>query len=276
MRVANIVVISDTHIGCKTALCPPDGIVLDEGGPPPISPWQRVLWSWWEEFWGEFVPLATRGEPYVVVHNGDAVEGSHHKATTPVTHNLHDQDLLCEKVLKPVVALCDGRYFHVRGTETHVDRSGAHEEAVAKMLGAVTNEEGRHSRQGLTLELGDRRINFMHHIGTTSSPFAQSGALQRLLVRSYVETGRRGAPPYSMLVRSHRHQHSIIHEEAAHGKVTVVTTPAWQGKTPYVFSRDGLQLSEPEIGGVVIRLADGELFTRAFVRRPDPPAAVIV
>lgn len=32
IKTDNIVVIGDLHSGCKTALCPSDGIKLDEGG----------------------------------------------------------------------------------------------------------------------------------------------------------------------------------------------------------------------------------------------------
>jgi len=274
-RVPNIVAIGDTHFGCKLALCPREGFSLDEGGTYNPSLWQQVLCDWWDEFWDDFVPTATRGEPFVLVHVGDGIDGDHHDTSTIFTRNPHDQVLMAAQMMRPVVARAR-KLFWIRGTGVHIGKSAEHEESLAQMLGAVRNDDGRHTRQELTLDLGGRRINFMHHIGTSSSPFAQSGALQRLAVRSYVETGRRGDQPYAMIVRGHRHQHSAITEEAAHGKVTVVTTPAWQGKTPYVYSRDGLQMTQPEIGGIVIRLADDELFTRAFVRRPDPPKAVAI
>ena len=281
-RVLNIVDFSDTHIGCKFGLCPPEGFVLDEGvrvgaytADDPLAVMRRTVWGWWEEFWGDFVPRATRGEPFAIVCNGDAMDGNHHGSSTPFTANTHDQVLMAHQVYKPLIDICEGRFYLIRGTQVHVGESGRDEEALGQMLNAVPFR-GRHSRWEMRARLGDRLLHFAHHIGTTTSPFAQSGALQRLAVRSYVETGRRGDPPYSLLARAHRHSHSEISEQAAHGKVTVLTTPAWQLKTPYVHSKDGLQMMQPEIGGVVIRLNDGELFTRAFVKRLAPEPEEII
>jgi hypothetical protein len=94
----NLIIFSDTHLGCKLGLCHPDGIELDDGGRYIPSKLQRSVWQWWEEFWGEWVPRVTRGEPYDVVLNGDAIEGVHHNATTPISHNIGEQIKLAEKV----------------------------------------------------------------------------------------------------------------------------------------------------------------------------------
>lgn len=268
----SIVVISDTHAGCQLGLCPPS-VKLDSGGSYAQSRLQAVAWKWWLEFWNEFVPAATKGEPYIVVHNGDCLDGVHHGATTQITHNMNDQRTIAERLLRPVVDLCGGRYYHIRGTEAHVGQSAEHEEAVAASLGAIPDEDGTHARWELRLRLGDHLIHFTHHIAASTSPFAQSSALQREAVQAYLETGRWGDNPYSMLVRSHRHQHSEVAFRSAHGKVTVVVTPAWQLKTPYVYKTNA-RMGQPEMGGVVIRLADEELFTRAFVKRISPPREV--
>lgn len=269
-RLSNIVVISDQHVGCQMGLCPAGGIPLDGGGHYRPSALQKVVWRWWSEFWRDFVPTATKGEPFVVVNNGDALEGRHHNATTQVSHNLKDQLAAARSVLAPVVDACKGQYYHVRGTEAHVGQSGENEEQLASKLGAIPNEDGHHARWELRLRLGGRLIHFTHHISTSSSPYANTTAIQRELVNSYLETGRWGDEPYSMIVRSHRHQHSEVSWQSVHSKVTGVVSPAWQLKTPFVY-RIGARMQQPEIGGLVIRLADGELFVRAFVRRIDPP-----
>lgn len=268
-EVQSIVVISDTHCGCQLGLCPPE-VALDGGGTYKASKLQRVVWGWWQDFWHEFVPVATRGEPFAVVMNGDCLDGHHHGATTQITHNLNDQRLVAEAVLGPVARAAQGRYYHIRGTEAHVGPSAADEEAVAKSLGARPDEGGNFARWELRLRLGSHLIHFTHHISASTSPFAKSGALQRESVQSFVETGKWRDEPYSMLVRGHRHQHSEVAERGAHGKITVTVTPAWQLKTPYVYKTNA-RMGQPEIGGIVIRVADGELFTRAFVKRIQPP-----
>ena len=267
--VQSIVVVSDTHCGCQFGLCPPT-VALDGGGRYEASRLQRVVWSWWREFWDEFVPNATKGEPFAVVMNGDCIDGVHHGSTTQITHNIGDQRTIAVEVLRPTVDACNGRYYHVRGTEAHVGQSGTEENAVGEALGAIRDDAGNAARWELRLRLGEHLVHFTHHIATSHSPFSASSALQREAVQSYVETGRWGDTPYSLLVRSHRHQHSEVAFRASHGKVTVTVTPAWQLKTPFVY-RIGARMGQPEIGGLVIRLADGELFTRAFVKRISPP-----
>lgn len=64
--VRNLIVFSDSHCGCRLALCPPDGIYLDDGGRYLPSAFQKKLWHWWREFWDVWVPEVTRGEPYVI------------------------------------------------------------------------------------------------------------------------------------------------------------------------------------------------------------------
>src|SRR5262249_17336948 len=132
--INNLVVVSDTHTGCKLALVHKDGAELDDGGEYHPSKLQLKLWDYWEEFWGEFVPSVVRDEPFPVVHNGDAIDGVHHQAVHQWTHNLEDQSKHAEKILAPVVDLCEGRYFHIRGTEAHVGKSGQEEERLARKL----------------------------------------------------------------------------------------------------------------------------------------------
>jgi hypothetical protein len=42
-------------------------------------------------------------------------------------------------------------------------------------------------------------------------------------------------------------------------------TPAWQGKTPFVWKVPGARLSEPQFGGVMIRRGDEEFYFRRQV-----------
>lgn len=273
--VTNIVVVSDLHSGCQFGLCPGEPVPLDGGGSYHPSRLQRVVHGWWERFWSEFVPDATKGEPFAVVVNGDATDGVHHKSTTQVSHNMEDQRSIARKLLEPVVEAAGGRFYMVRGTEAHVGQSAEHEEALARSLGALATPEsaGNRAHYELVLELGDRRVHFTHHIATSHSPFTRTSALLREMVNHYVEAGKWGDHPYSMLVRSHRHQHDEVVQHASFGKVTAVSTPAWQLKTPYVY-KISARMQQPEIGGLVIRLADKELFTRAYVQRPEPPRGV--
>ena len=180
--VKNLIVVSDTHSGCRLALMHPDGITVDGGGRYTPSAFQRKLWALWREFWDEWVPEVTKGEPFDLVHNGDAIEGVHHRATTQISHNLEDQQRIAEDVLRGPVEQCKrsgGTYYHIRGTEAHVGQSGEFEERLARTLGAKPNSEGQFARFDLWKRVGGSDgplVHCLHHIGTTSSAAHESSA----------------------------------------------------------------------------------------------------
>jgi len=267
--IRNIVVISDTHCGCRLGLCHPEGIALDDGGWYMPSAVQLKVWSWWEEFWEDWVPAATKGEPYIVVHNGDAVDGVHHDSTTQISNNLEDQGDLAYKILKPVVDKCEGRYYHIRGTEAHVAKSGREEERLAKMLGAtptISNDKRQHARWELWFNMEGDLIHFLHHIGTTSSSAHETSAINAELSASFAEAARWGEKRPSVIVRSHRHRSAEVRLPTENGYATGVVSAAWQLKTPFTYKIAGARLSPPQMGGLLIRKGDEGIFTKTFVK----------
>ena len=274
----NLVVISDTHSGCRMALCPREGVHLDDGGEYLPSELQLKLCDWWDEFWDKWVPAVTHGEPWDLCHNGDAVEGVHHDSVTQISHNLHDQGEIAYCLLQPVVDLCKasgGSYYHIRGTEAHVSKSGQEEERLAKRLGAVPNDYGQHARWELWKRVGGGLVHLLHHIGTTSSSAHESSAVNAELSTSYVEAGRWDHEPPDCLVRSHRHRCIEVRLPARkHGELryaSAIVTPAWQLKTPFAYKIAGARQSQPQIGGILIRQGDEELHTRMYVRDLERP-----
>lgn len=270
-EIKNLVVISDTHCGCRGAICTPDGATLDDGGTYMPSKLQLKLWSYWEQFWGEFVPAVTKGEPFGVVHNGDAIDGVHHGSTTQLSNNLEDQGALAYKLMRPIVEACEGRYWHIRGTEAHVGKSAVEEERLAKKLGAIPNQEGQHARYDLWKTVGPKLCHFLHHVGTTGSAAYEATAVHKELTESFVEAARWGQRPPDLIGRSHRHRciEIQIPTSGPNGEVShaiAVVTPAWQGKTPFVWKIPGARLALPQFGGIVIRHHEGELFVRKYVK----------
>jgi len=271
-RPRNLIVLSDTHCGCRLGLLHPDGITVDGGGRYLPSEFQRKMWVWWREFWDVWVPEVTKGEPFDVVHNGDAIDGVHHNSTTQISHNLEDQQRIAEAVLAPVVAQCQasgGTYYHIRGTEAHVGKSGEYEERLAKTLGAKPNPDGQYARWDLWKRVGTDDgplVHLLHHIGTTGSAAHEASAVNAELTAEYVEAARWGRQPPDFIVRSHRHRSIAVDLDSARGYAAAVVTPAWQGKTPFVFKVPGARLSEPQIGGVLIRQGDEEHYYRRWVR----------
>lgn len=257
-------------------MCPPEGYALDDGGRYKPSKLQLKMWAMWEEFWGEWVPTATDGEPYFVVFNGDGIEGVPHQSVAQVTANMENQVAHAAVVLKPVAdgaRASGGMYYHIRGTEAHVGKSGQHEEALAKELGAVPNEEGQYARYELWKRVGGSLCHFSHHIGTTGSSHYESTAVMKELTEAFVEAGRWGDEPPQVIVRSHRHRSIQIRMPAKDESAMAIVTPAWQMKTAFAHKIPGARQSQPQIGGILIRRhPGGELYCRARVWRMERPS----
>jgi hypothetical protein len=220
---------------------------------------QRQMWRLWRLFWDEWVPKVTNGEPFDLVHNGDAIEGVHHRATTQISHNLEDQQRIAEAVLRPEVERCKGSggtYFHIRGTEAHVGQSGEFEERLARTLGAKPNGEGQYARFDLWKKVGTERgplVHLLHHIGTTGSAAHEASAINAEITAVNVECARWRREPPDFVVRSHRHRYMAVDMETGRGHGAAIVTPAWQAKTPFTFKVPGARNSEPQFGGILIR-----------------------
>jgi hypothetical protein len=269
--INNVVVVSDTHCGCRVGLCPADGIRLDDGGRYGPSGLQRKLWGMWRHFWDEFVPEATRGEPFDVIHNGDAMDGQPHGSKTSISTNLVDQQRIAKACMEVPLSMSARRnYYHVRGTEAHVGKSGENEEELAETLRAKPNGEGQYARYDLWKEIGGTYlIHALHHVGATGSQAYEATAVHKELTEEFIEAARWSRKVPDVIVRSHRHRSIEItiptqratdrHET---GVSRAVVTACWQGKTPFAWKIPGARLSTPQFGGVVIRAAHGELFVR--------------
>ena len=276
--INSVICVSDLHVGCRMALCP-DSCNLDDGGIYSPSKLQKVIKAWWDEFWGIVVPNWVQGEPYAVILNGDSLDGVHHQSTTQWSNNLEDQSEAAYQLLKPIVDKCEGRFYMIRGTEAHVGKSGVEEERLAKKLGAIPNNERQHARHVLWKKIGDKKrakegflLNILHHIGTTSSMAYESSALMAELVTAQTEAGRQENRSPDVVLRAHRHRCLKIEIPTARQRGIVMTTPGWQGKTPFTYKIAGGRQSEPQFGGVLVRVSlEGELYTRHWVQSPERP-----
>ena len=251
-KVERLVVISDPHCGCRFGLCPDvKAVSLDGGGTYKPSPQQRKVAGRWDEFWGEWVKDVTEGLPYAVVVNGDALDGVHHNSTTQISHNKADQQYIAETMLKPIVELCEGRFYVMRGTEAHTGQSGEDEERLAKALGAVPDQDGRYSRNEMWMRVGTRLVHILHHIGVSGSAHYRTSALSRELEEIYNESAKWCEEPPGAVVRSHRHVHDEVRIATKMGYSYCFVTAGWQLKTPFAYKVAGARVSTPQIGGII-------------------------
>ena len=259
-------VVSDLHCGSRLGLAP-SSIRLDDGGTYVPSEAQQTLKKWWDEFWGEFVPTATKGEPYDVVCNGDVVEGVPHGSVAHFSAIMDEHCQAAVDLLRPVVSHKNCvAYWHVRGTEAHVGKSAELEERVARELGAVKSRTGQYARWELWKKLGPHLIHFLHHVGTTGSAAHEASAVNAELTALLTESARWNEKTPDALCRSHRHRAIEVRVPGPRGWRFAVVTPAWQLRTPFAFKVPGARVSSPQIGGLVIRSVDGYLYTVPWVK----------
>lgn len=276
-QINNWVVISDLHCGSRLGLYA-GGFHPDQGGEVLPSRQQNIIWSWWQEMWNEWVPEATKGEPYGVVLNGDGLDGVPHGATSVISANLSDQAKIATTVLKPVVESCEGRFIWIRGTEAHVDKSGSSEESVAKALNAIPDRDGAFSRFDLWLRVGNGLCHLLHHIGTTASSAHETSSVNAELTAEYNESSRWGERPPDIIIRSHRHRYSKVEIPTRNNFAIAAVTPGWQLKTPFSFRIAGARLAPPQFGAILIRQGDRRLYTEPWVKhlKRDQPVEVFL
>jgi len=169
-------------------------------------------------------------------------------------------------------------FYMTRGTEAHVGQSGECEEDIARELGAVKDEHDRHSRFELWVRLGGetgRLVHVMHHIGTTGSMAYETTALMKEYQESCAEAGRWGMEAPAVVVRSHRHRCAKIEVPTQRGYGICITTPGWQLRTPFAYKIPGGRITTPQVGGVLVRMGDEEMYTRSKVWNIQRIPAVI-
>lgn len=262
------IIFSDTHVGCQLGLCDCSSrgaIRFDSGGLYKPNKIQQEIYKAWRYTWDVWVPEVTKGEPYYVIMNGDAIDGRHHGSTTQFSQNLNDQILHAEHIIGREIQKAT-HYFHLRGTEAHVGQSGENEEMLARALGAIPNDAGQYARFDLWSMVGKGLIHVLHHIGTSSSRIYSSTALMKELMDLYMESAKMRQQPPDAVVRSHRHSYLEVKMPTDGGRAFSLTTPGWQGKTPFVFKIGGARVSVPEVGAVYLRWNKHEgLYSRAFI-----------
>lgn len=282
--INNLVVISDTHVGCQLGLCCPK-IKLSDGGTYLFSPFQEKIWNKWLEFWNEWVPIVTRGEPYGVVINGDLMDGRHHNSTTQISQNLADQEHIASEIFYPIAEKCaltesgERCLFITRGTPVHTGESAENEERLAERIKPHKDASGNNSAYEWWIRIGTGKTalcNFNHHIGTTGRAHYESSALMAELSDAYVEAGRWNGIPPDIVVRSHRHRFCEVKISSAGGDGIVVVTPGWQLKTPFVWKIPGGRNSNPQIGGIILRAGNEEHFTRHRVWNIERSPEVVI
>lgn len=259
-----LVTISDTHFGCRWAPCPSFVPISEDGGWTPTR-WQKLLNAWWDEYWTTFVPAVTAGEPYWILHNGDVIEGRHHRNTTPISQNFDVQAEVALAMLEPQVLQknCRGIII-VRGTEAH--DGNAHEccNMIARQLRAKQVGPGEYVWSEIDIELGPHVIHATHHAGTNIAPQTEGTVLLRSLLQQNWERLRWGNPPVNCIIRGHAHY--FQYRRIAGQNMHALALPPWQLKNHH--ATKVVPDKAPQIGGAILEDRNGRLEIHEWQKSP--------
>ncbi len=268
-RSVVLAVVGDPHPGSTVAICPPEGVRLDDGGTYRPSKPQQWLWWCWTDYWKKAEAKRKQlGASLWVVLNGDLGEGDHHGTSQIISKNPEAQDYVANRVFGVVTKLSPERLFVVRGTEAHTGDSGSFEEGLARRLNAERDPETKNwSRWHLRLDVNGVLCDFQHHGRAGQRPWTEASIAQLLAFQIYVEHVRRGLRHPDLAFRSHTHKKYDSHD--AH-PTRVIGVPSFQLKTAYAHKRATESIAD--VGGWVTTVSKaGEAIPSPILYLPALP-----
>lgn len=255
--------VSDLHCGGTTALCPPE-VPLDTGGTYRPSRAQAWLWEQWCEF-TEWALSYIDGRPFVLLVNGDLIEGVHHVTTEIVSPEIAVHTWIATKCLERLAAAATDRIF-VRGTPVHTGYST--ESAIGSMLGSRPDPEfgmdgaNRHAWPRARFQVHGGSCRASHHISTTKRPWLEASALGIEFEAEHTAAAKGGRKPPVLMTRAHRHRFGCLIK----GNGVFAVTPAWQFPTGFVHKVIPADAEQTEVGGILFDWT---------TRNPGEPPAVV-
>lgn len=264
------VVLSDLHIGSTVGLWP-ERFITQEGNVIFGNGFQKWLGKCWNDLHSNELPNYLGNDPYVLILNGDIIEGIHHRTLQVMTANTTDQTNAAKQILDPIKKKA-AKVFIVKGTEVHTkDR----EISLGDAIGAVKDPStGQHAFDKLILDMYGCRGVVRHHMTTSTRPYLEATALSTELGSERIEAARNRHKIPQFLCLAHRHRHGIFKDN--NGLVCV--TSAWQGLTRHGHKVVGSALPGPSCIVLDWRQREyGEVpHAEDFIYLPKSPRAICV
>ena len=237
MGVKLALVLSDPHCGSHFGLLPP-GVEGFDGHEFRQNDFQKQMWDYWCHMRDIRIPQVTRGDEFILIVNGDLIDGNHHRTKEIVSNEVGDHMAIAETALRPLVDMAS-KTFVLEGTDSH---TGNVEHSIGKRLGAVDSWQRRGSWKELPIEVNGCYGIVRHHISASASPRFESGALGRHLDDELNEAARRDDRIPKWIARAHRHRTGAFFD----GYSLVIVTPAWQGRSRWL--RNRMPTAMPQFG----------------------------
>lgn len=206
---------------------------------------QTQLRQCWEHFTNEFVPAVRRRRPFVLVLNGDLIEGVHHGGKQLIWNSEPRHAEIAIELLRPLASKAKAVYC-VAGTECHTK---SWEEHIGKALGAVLDETtDRYAPDDLDLNVRGYLTSFRHHTSTSARRGLQATKLGVQLVEEQSGAAGSQTPVPRVVVRSHCHVWGSYKEAGGHS----IVVPAWQCFTRYTHKAAPAAKRMLNVGGIVL------------------------
>jgi hypothetical protein len=215
--------------------------------------------------------LLRKGKRMIVVHNGDAIEGWHHRTNQVLTiipeeqkqlHIFLMRRFLREAGFDPV----RDKLVYIKGTEVH---TGETEEEIAFTLHA----EYLQAHDFVNLGVNGRKIWFTHQGANSQDGHTEGDSLRNWLKRIYWnQVNRRRVVP-DMVVMGHFHKPAynayIQRRDDGFHTLRGMILPSWQMKTRYAYSRVPTAINEIGAGYFEITAA-GDMRDPSFMLLESP------
>lgn len=275
-----VAALGDIHAGSTIAVCAPEGFALDDGGRQMPNRLQTWLYGKWVEAWQAYERLLDTHKPdtQTLILNGDLVDGIHHRS--PQVAPLVGQHFrMAHELLKrgPLRFGIDAIHV-IRGTESHVGRSGELEEGIARRLraeGEPTVEDpdtGQVSSFWRVINIEGVLLDVRHH-GRQGRRAHTRGPYERWYAQDIeLEYRLDGERPPDIALRSHLHKFGDSGKRHR-WKTRLINLPCWQAMTAYAHKVAIESLAD--IGMVILVIEDGRLHEPVPVLfKPDRPTVV--
>ena len=232
-----IALISDTHVGSKYALWPPE-FTCEEGNVLKANKGQQQIY----DYWVDFNRQCDACKVDTVLHLGDALHGTNRKqfGQNLMTSELDIQMDAAEQLLRMIKK--DREFLIISGSGYHESLDvKIHKQLARRLDGKFCGAMCNWSITGT-----NRKMNFAH--GGSGAVIYRSTVIDRELNQMLQAQALDKLPKVDIVARGHWHTFIHLHLAKQHG-VQVPCWAAWMPDKPYLRSYGKMQ---PDIGGVIM------------------------
>jgi len=273
MSIEKVLCISDLHCGSTQAIAV-DGVELEEQGTYQATKFQLGLSKVFENQLDRIFDKLG-GEKFVLILNGDMIDGKHHN--NPFVENLiADQINILSGVISKITDRSGSqieRTYFMQGTEAHAGIGNDTERGIAEKYGSKLRVKANGSSktwQEMELRFSNGAVlHTTHHFNFTN--IYEGTCYEREWKEIGISYLRAGKKPPDIFYRGHIHQFGNPYILPSHPltKIGCFSTPGWQGKSQYVMKSMG-RMKLLQLGMCLLEIEDGKVVLRDFIDTLKP------